>query len=127
MAGSGDLLRGLRILVVEDNFLAAELLRDFLEGNGATVVGPTGRIDQALTFAANEAIDGALLDINLNGARCFPIAEALRARGVPFMFLTGYDDGAVVPAELRPARLLGKPISEEALIAAVCEQFCPVP
>src|SRR5690242_11469654 len=100
MAGSST-MTGLRILVVEDNFLAAEVVRDTLEGFGCQVVGPVGRLEDGLRLASAETLDGAVLDINLNGDRCFPIARALLERGVPFMFLTGYDDAGLIPPELR--------------------------
>jgi CheY-like chemotaxis protein len=121
MAQPGNSLNGARILVVEDNFLAAEVVRDMLESSGCAVVGPVGRIADALRLAEEEALDGAILDINLNGERCFPIALALRQRGVPFVFLTGYDDDAIIPVELRPARRLGKPVFEPQLLAALAE------
>lgn len=112
---------GLRILIVEDNFLAAEVVRDMLEGKGCTVIGPVGRIDEGLQLAEQEALDGAVLDINLNGEWCFPIAQALRRRQVPFLFLTGYNDAAIIPVELRPVRQLGKPVFGRQLIEALSE------
>jgi len=121
MAQPGNSLNGARILVVEDKFLAAEVVRDMLESIGCAVVGPVGRIADALRLAEQEALDGAILDINLNGERCFPIALALRQRGVPFVFLTGYDDEAIIPVELRPARRLGKPVFEPQLMAILTE------
>jgi len=121
MAQPGKSLNGARILVVEDNFLAAEVVRDLLESGGCSVVGPVGRIADALRLAENEVLDGAILDVNLNGERCFPIALALRQRGVPFVFLTGYDDEAIIPIELRPARRLGKPVLGPQLMAVLAE------
>ncbi|SEP50759.1 CheY chemotaxis protein or a CheY-like REC (receiver) domain [Rhodospirillales bacterium URHD0017] len=118
MASPAKALNGLRILVVEDNFLAAEVIRVVLEDNGYTVVGPVGRVDDGVRLAEAEALDGAVLDVNLNGDRCFPIAETLRGRGVPFMFLTGYDSSSI-PAELRDTQRLGKPILEQQLIDAI--------
>ena len=119
MATVAKPLNGLRILVVEDNFLAAEVVRDALEQNGCTVIGPVGRVAEGLRLVEQEKLDGAVLDINLNGDRCFPIAEALRGRGVPFVFLTGYDSSTVIPAELRETRRLGKPVHEHHLIEAL--------
>lgn len=116
MASSSGTVNGLRILVVEDNFLVAEVVRDTLESYGCQVVGPVGRLDDGLRLACVETLDGAVLDINLNGDRCFPIALALLDRGVPFMFLTGYDDAGVIPTELRPTPRLGKPILGQQLI-----------
>jgi DNA-binding response OmpR family regulator len=81
MAQAGKSLNGVRILVVEDNFLAAEVVRDLLESSGCAVVGPVGRIADALRLAEHEALDGAILDVNLNGERCFPIALVLRQVG----------------------------------------------
>ena len=121
MAQAGKSLNGVRILVVEDNFLAAEVVRDLLESGGCSVVGPVGRIADALRLAENEALDGAILDVNLNGERCFPIALALRQRGVPFVFLTGYDDETIIPVELRPTPRLGKPVFGPQLLAVLAE------
>jgi CheY-like chemotaxis protein len=121
MAQLDKAFTGLRILVVEDNFLAAEVVRDTLESNGCTVVGPVGRIADGLRLAEQEALDGAVLDVNLNGDWCFPIAETLRRRDVPFIFLTGYDDAAIIPVELRRARRLSKPVLGPHLIEALSE------
>jgi CheY-like chemotaxis protein len=119
MAQSAKPLEGLRILVVEDNFLAAEVVRDALERSGCIVVGPVGRVADGVNLAEQEKLDGAVLDINLNGDRCFPIADALTRRGVPFVFLTGYDSSSVVPRELQATRRLGKPVLEHELIDAL--------
>ena len=119
MAQSAKALEGLRILVVEDNFLAAEVVRDALERHGCTVVGPVGRVADAMPLAEGEALDAAVLDVNLNGERCFAIAEALRGRDVPFVFLSGYDDSTPVPNELKATRWLSKPVAEDRLLAAV--------
>jgi CheY-like chemotaxis protein len=116
-------LKGLRILVVEDNFLVAENLRDLLSGLGCDVIGPAPRVEVALSLlAANGRLDGAMLDINLGGEDCFPIAAALQERAVPFLFLTGYD-GMPIPAEFSQARRLSKPVDERNLIATACEIF----
>ena len=117
----GKAVKGSRILVVEDNFLAAEVVRDVLESSECTVIGPVGRLADGLRLAEQEGLDGAVLDINLNGDWCFPIARALRQRGVPFVFLTGYDDCAIIPVELRPVRRLGKPVFGRQLINALSE------
>lgn len=121
MARLANPLEGLRILVVEDNFLAAEVVRDALERSGCTVVGPVGRVIDGLNLAQQEKLDGAVLDINLNGDRCFPIAHALTSRGVPFVFLTGYDSSTVIPDALRAMPRLGKPVLEDQLIDTLDE------
>ncbi len=116
-------LEGLRVLVVEDNFLLAEVTKDLLEHGGCTVVRPTGWVESALKLARVEALDGAILDINLHGEPSFAVAEVLFARGIPFMFVTGYDDVTIMPATLRWARRLSKPVTDQQLLAVAAELF----
>jgi DNA-binding response OmpR family regulator len=79
----------LRVLVVEDTFLIAVDLADQLTDSGYQVVGPVSTVKHALETMDGAELDGALLDVNLDGERSFPIAELLAARGIPFIFLTG--------------------------------------
>jgi ActR/RegA family two-component response regulator len=89
-------LQGKVILVVEDNFFIATEMRRSLATAGAQVLGPVGRIDDALALIARtDCIDGAVVDLNLHGDMAFPVADALVQRCVPFMFVTGYDQGAI--------------------------------
>jgi CheY-like chemotaxis protein len=81
-------LRGLRVLVVEDEFLVALELETMLHGLGAEVIGPLGGLDQAVACARQEALDLALLDVNVGGRLVTPVAEALAARAIPFVFCT---------------------------------------
>lgn len=83
-------LAGRRILVVEDEMLIAMMLEDLLIELGCEVVGPVSTVAGGLKLAAEERLDGAVLDVNLGQERAFPIADALRAAGVPFVFVTGY-------------------------------------
>ncbi len=119
----GEELQGLRILIVEDNFLVAESLRELLRGRGCDVVGPAPRVELALILVADSELDGAVLDINLGDADCFPVAAALQAREVPFVFLTGYDDQTLIPAEYRQAPCLSKPVDEGRLVATARQTF----
>ena len=96
MADRCDAFRGLSVLVVEDEFLVADELGRELESHGARVVGPVATVADALAAVADEApLDAAVLDVNLGGTPVFPVADALVARGVPFVFLTGYDRWAL--------------------------------
>jgi CheY-like chemotaxis protein len=124
MAEVTQSLEGLRILVVEDNFLLAETLRMFLDDCGSIVVGPVGRVAAALA-AADATLDGALLDINLAGEYCFPIAEKLRALKVPFVFVTGYDGEYVIPPEFRNVLRLSKPFDHEPAQGILARYFRP--
>jgi len=106
-------LHGMRILVVEDEYLLADDLRDTLVEAGAEVLGPVPSVNDAQALIAAEAkIDAAVLDINLRGEMVFPVADALRARGVPFAFATGYDEWAL------PERFAGSPRVEKPLKGA---------
>jgi CheY-like chemotaxis protein len=121
-----SVLAGLRILIVEDTDVVAELLAELLAIDGADVIGPVASLDGAMRLVAEgEPIDGALLDINLAGEHSWPVAEALRRRGVPFVFLSGSSDAEELPPALRSARRLVKPVQHGPLIRAVEEAFRP--
>ena len=98
-------LHGRRILVVGHEYLLAEDISDALGSVGATALGPVGNVQDARTLIAGEpSIDAAVLDVNLRGDMVFPVADELRARGVPFA--SGYDKW-VLPgrfAELRASK-----------------------
>lgn len=117
------LLNGLRVLVVEDTLLLAETIVDTLESCGCSVVGPISRLARALPVARQEPLDGALLDVNLAGELSFPLAAVLRARGIPFIFLTGYGEVPNLPAELRGCPTLGKPFDIGSLVQLVSRRF----
>src|SRR3954467_13799267 len=85
----------LRVLVVEDELLIAMMAEDMLTALGCETVGPAARVEQGLALAAFAEIDAALLDVNLAGSTSFPIADALRLRGVPFAFTTAYGRSAL--------------------------------
>jgi CheY-like chemotaxis protein len=93
-------LSGWRILVVEDEYLIAMDLADRLADLGAEVIGPAGSLAEALAIVAAEGsrIDGAVLDVNLRNERVYPVADALVAHGVRFVFASGYDGGLTPPA-----------------------------
>ncbi len=110
----------LRILIVEDEALVAMLIEDVLNDLGHEVVAVGGRVAQALQLAQDAAIDFAILDLHLNGAHTYSIAEALRARGVPFIFATGYGSGGVDEA-WTSVRVLAKPFEPHQLAAAIEE------
>ena len=79
-----------RVLVIEDEVIVGMLLEDMLEELGCEVAAISTHLDEALGLAQSLDIDFALLDINLDGKQSFPVADVLRARGVPFLFATGY-------------------------------------
>jgi len=113
-----ELLNGRRVLVVEDESLVAMLLETILEDMGCTPVGPAATVDEGLAMAESETLDAALLDVNVAGRQIFPVAETLRARGVPFVFSTGYGEGGL-PDEWRGQTTLQKPFTESAVREAL--------
>ena len=110
-----NVLQGRRVLVIEDESLVAMLLETILDDMGCSVVGPESNIDDGLRSAMGEAsLDAALLDVNVAGREVFPVAEALRARGVPFVFSTGYGE-AGLPDHWRGHPTIQKPFTENAI------------
>ena len=96
---ASSLLKDRRVLVVEDEYMMADDLRRDLEKFGAHVVGPVARVSDALSLLGSEdTLDGVILDVNLGGEKVFPVADALRARGIRFVFSTGYDEWALPDA-----------------------------
>jgi CheY-like chemotaxis protein len=105
----------MRVLVVEDEGLIAIMLEDMLDDIGCEVALSASAVPQTLGWLeAGGVADAALLDVNLGGETVFPVAEALRARGTPFAFTTGY--GEASDARFRDAPLLSKPIRRERLV-----------
>ena len=108
-------LQGRRVLVIEDESLVAMLLETILDDMGCSVIGPESNIDDGLRSAMGEAsLDAALLDVNVAGQEVFPIAEALKARGVPFVFSTGYGESGL-PEHWRGNPTIQKPFTEAAI------------
>jgi CheY-like chemotaxis protein len=113
-------LEGRRILVVEDDYLVAQVLVDIIEAAGAQVIGPVGWVHEAITLIESgiEAFDGAILDVNLHGKRSYPIADALATRGIGFVFATGYGADTIDGAYLRYPRC-EKPFTYGFVVAAL--------
>jgi CheY-like chemotaxis protein len=107
-----------RILIVEDEILLAMNLEDMLVELGHDVVAVATRIPEAMTLAANSDIDLAILDLNLSGALSFPVAEILRARGVPLLFATGYGLQGLAE-EYKTEFVLAKPYGIDELESAL--------
>lgn len=113
-------LTGMTVLVVEDDFFIASDTIDMLVTAGAATVGPFGWVEEALAAASNPdvALDFAILDVDLHGARTYQVADALTKRGVPFVFASGFGSDALGPAYRHHTRL-EKPVNERALLALI--------
>jgi DNA-binding response OmpR family regulator len=113
-----DLLQGVKVLIVEDEFLVASLIEDMLVLAGCVVFGPISRLAPAIDAANNEACDVAVLDINLAGQWSYPVAEALSRRNVPFVFVTGYGPNAM-PAQFASRPRVHKPFKMNELLTVL--------
>jgi DNA-binding NtrC family response regulator len=108
------------VLVVEDETLVAMLLEDMVVDLGGHLVGSASRLAQALEMARDPAlkIDLAILDVNLAGEDVFPVAAALKERGVPVAFSTGYGNIGL-PEAWRAHPTLPKPFTQDQVLAVL--------
>jgi CheY-like chemotaxis protein len=109
---------GKRILVVEDELMIRMLLDGMLSDLGYTMTAEAGAIGEAMALAKQGEFDAAILDVNLNGEPITPVVEILVARGLPFVFATGYGQRGV-PEAYRSNPTLQKPFQVEALAQAL--------
>ena len=106
-------LDGKRILLVEDDYFIVQDLARAFSAAGAEVVGPAATLPDALRLVASSgALDGAVLDINLQGEMVYPLADVLMNRGVAFVLSTGYDREAI-PSRFDSIIRCEKPVSPE--------------
>lgn len=123
-AGMDKLLSGRSILVVEDEMLVLLNVEDMLADLGCTSVSAAATADQALALIAAQAFDAAMVDVNLNGSKSYLVADALAARGVPFVFSTGYS-GESLDDGYRDRPVLGKPYREADLVEILTRLLRP--
>jgi CheY-like chemotaxis protein len=113
---SESTLSGRRILVVEDDYFLADDCDRKLRAAGAAVLGPVSSVEAALEFlAANDAPDLVVLDVNLGGQMAYPVADALVARNLPFLFMTGYDLSKL-PERFAAMRRVEKPVEAREIL-----------
>jgi CheY-like chemotaxis protein len=103
-----------RVLVVEDDVMIRMLIEDMLGDLGFAVVAEAAKVHEARAAVNSTEIDVAILDVNLSGETTGPVAEALAARGTPFVFATGYGEHGL-PDQFRDRPLLKKPFQIESL------------
>jgi DNA-binding response OmpR family regulator len=115
MVAAPQVLAGKRVLIVEDEMLIALLIEDFLADMGCKTVGPYRSVATALEAARTEPLDLAVLDVNLDGERVYPVAEILAARHIPFLFLSGYGEEAI-PENHAEWKVCAKPFKSDVLM-----------
>lgn len=102
-------------LLVEDNVIIAMEAEQMLTELGFETVVTTSSV-----AGANSAIEAnefafALLDINLGGETSMPVADRLLRKGVPYLFASGYGEGADLPDAHRQVPVVTKPYSLDVL------------
>lgn len=111
-------LEGLRVLVVEDEILVGMAVEDMLRDLGCTLAASAVSLSEAFEKVQTGGFDIALLDVDLQGQKVFPLAEILLARRIPFAFASGYG-AAGVPEAFRNLPVVSKPFQIEQLSAAL--------
>ena len=126
MATPVDGLAGRRLLVIEDESLLAMMLEAFVAEFGCEIAAIASTFEDAMEKARSLTFDAAILDVNLGGRQSFPIAEALRERGAPFVLTTGYPASSL-PASLRTSPVLQKPFQQHQLRRALRAALAAAP
>jgi CheY-like chemotaxis protein len=116
------LLSRRRILVVEDEMMVLMVIEDMLADMGCASVTAAATVDQALALIDAKSFDAAMLDVNLNGSTSYPVADVLAARGIPFIFATGYN-GHGMKQGYGDRPLLTKPFQLDDLIEVFTRLF----
>jgi CheY-like chemotaxis protein len=114
-------LNGLRVLIVEDELIIAMELESLLSILGCVVLDTAPTVKRALHAVGHQQADIAVLDMNLQGERATPVAEALQEQGVPFVLVTGYGSERLPEKALQDAPCLRKPVNGKQLASAIYE------
>lgn len=115
----------MNVMIVEDNFLAAEMMRLAVEDADFEVVGPIATLESGRRVVGSTRLTGALLDFELGDrTNTVPLAYVLQAIKVPLIFVTGHDR-SILPEDLRATPLISKPLSVDVLTELAIEHFRP--
>jgi DNA-binding response OmpR family regulator len=125
VAEEGTELAGMRLLVVEDDYLVATDMCSSLRRRGAEIMGPVANVRRGREMVRQQRPDIALLDINLNGHLAFDLAHEFENDGIRTIFTTGYDT-AFLPESLRDSPCLQKPVNLNALLRLIRANAPPV-
>lgn len=106
---------GLSVLLLEDEYLIAMDTEQTLNSFGVAKVSVVNSLEDAAKAAADEPIDVAILDININGKSSFEVAQLLHSKGTPIVFASGYGSRKRNAAAVEDAIFLNKPYTKDAL------------
>jgi CheY-like chemotaxis protein len=111
-----EMVAGKRIFVVEDETLIAMLLEDMLDELGCEVAGSVPSLQQAIALVdSGQQMDAAILDVELDDGKSWPVAAALEQRNVPFAFSTGHGQVADLDPRFASTPILNKPFDLDGL------------
>ncbi|MEO8242921.1 MAG: hypothetical protein ABI832_11435 [bacterium] len=113
-------LKGLRILLAEDEYLIARALASYLSDAGAIVVGPVASVTNALRLFENSPLSGAIVDIKLGRELAYPLADRLDAAGVSIVFYSG--NCSLIPDRYAPIRCIDKHRGPEEVTSGMLAQ-----
>jgi DNA-binding response OmpR family regulator len=113
------LLKGSRVLVVEDDAVIALQMDHLLTEAGAAVVGPARTVEEALSLVRDEPLSAAVLDVRVRDQNIQPVADALCDRDIPFLFYSGQVKHHVPLHRWPKAFFIAKPTPSRELIEAV--------
>ena len=113
-----------RIMLVEDEALVAMAVSDLLMELGMSVIGPFGKVTEAMSRLKGGGVDAAVLDVNLGGELVYPVAELLAAANVPFVFVTGYGPESI-DRRFATVPVLQKPVDRDALMRVFSRSINP--
>lgn len=112
-------VRETRVFLAEDHFAIALALTGMLESFGCRVVARATSAASAADTARMVEADWAVLDINMGDGYCYAAAAHCRSRGIPVIFVTGYDEPPDMPADLAEVPRLLKPVEKAHLRRAL--------
>ncbi len=121
MSGAGN-IKGMRVLIVEDEFFIADDLARAIRSNGGSPVGPVGTIREAEEMIRHSPVDAAIIDLNLRGEMASEFIKKLAASGRPCLIVSGYG-GDAVPDSVRAISRLEKPVSPALVIETLSREL----
>lgn len=126
MQDAGKDLAGMRILIIEDQFVVAMDLAETLRDLHCDVLKPAPTVEAAIAaLRRGERIDGVLLDLNLRGRDVLPVIDELSARNIAFVVMSGYAPRPADSPVIRAAPRLNKPVDVNDLVKTMLDAFIP--
>lgn len=113
-------LAGRRILVVEDDYYLAGDVAHAIRCAGGEVLGPCATEGATAALLDTATPSAVVLDINLGNGPSYHLARLLKERGVPYVFITGYEATAI-PTEFNTVVRLAKPVELRRVVNALAD------